>query len=67
MNLSGTLNFKTTRTMVLSTLTIIGLLAGTAVRAVAAAGSFALTGSLNTARYDHAATLLKNGEVLVTG
>ncbi len=38
-----------------------------AVNALAAAGSFAFTGSLNTARYDHTATLLQNGEVLVTG
>jgi hypothetical protein len=38
-----------------------------AVKALAAAGSFAFTGSLNTARYDHTATLLQNGEVLVTG
>jgi hypothetical protein len=39
-----------------------------AVKARAASsGTFALTGSLNTARYDHTATLLQNGQVLVTG
>jgi hypothetical protein len=46
--------------MALPGLMIAGLLAGTAVKAVAAAGSFALTGSLNTARYNHTATLLQN-------
>jgi Galactose oxidase, central domain/Kelch motif len=46
---------------------ITWFLGGVAVKAVAASGSFALTGSLNTARYGHTATLLQNGEVLVTG
>src|SRR5437016_14474180 len=32
-----------------------------------ATGTFALTGSLNTARYVHAATLLNNGMVLIAG
>jgi len=32
-----------------------------------ATGTWSLTGSLNTARKDHAATLLPNGMVLVTG
>jgi len=59
-------SFKMTRTLVLSSLLITGLLGTGAVRALAA-GSFALTGSLNTARYDHTATLLMSGEVLVTG
>jgi N-acetylneuraminic acid mutarotase len=35
--------------------------------AYAQSGTFALTGSLNTARYNHTAALLQNGEVLVTG
>ena len=61
-----TQSFKMTRTLVLSGLVITGLL-GHAFEALAAAGSFAPTGSLNTARYGHTATLLANGEVLVTG
>jgi galactose oxidase-like protein/Kelch motif protein len=60
-------SFKMTRKLVLSGLLITGLLGNSAVKAFAAAGSFALTGSLNTARYYHTATLLANGEVLVTG
>jgi hypothetical protein len=56
------------QTLVLSGLFIIGLLGSTVVNAFAAAsGSFALTGSLNTARYGHTATLLSSGKVLVTG
>ncbi len=34
---------------------------------LAPVGSFVATGSLNTARYDHSATLLQSGEVLVVG
>src|SRR6266403_1876155 len=36
-------------------------------RAEASAGSFILTGSLNTARYGHTETVLNNGMVLITG
>ncbi len=32
-----------------------------------ATGTWSATGSLNTARYDHTATLLSNGKVLVAG
>jgi len=60
-------SFTKVRTLVLSGLLIAGLLGNGAVKALAASGSFALTGSLNTARYGHTATLLTNGEVLVTG
>jgi hypothetical protein len=42
--------FKMIRTILLSGLFITGLLEGAALKAVAAAGSFAFTGSLNTAR-----------------
>src|SRR5580704_10085281 len=59
-------SFTTAHAALLLGLLIIGLLGNGAVRAFAA-GSFALTGSLNTARYSHTATLLANGEVLVTG
>ena len=56
------------RPLLLSGLLIAGLLSHPAVKARAASsGTFALTGSLNTARYDHTATLLQNGQVLVTG
>jgi large repetitive protein len=59
---------KVIRTLLLSGLFITGLLGSTAVNAFAASGgSFALTGSLNTARYGHTATLLSSGRVLVTG
>jgi N-acetylneuraminic acid mutarotase len=54
-------------TIVLTGLLVIGLLGSVAVRAAGGGGSFALTGSLNTARYQHTATLLINGEVLVSG
>jgi hypothetical protein len=44
-----------------------GLLGSVTVEAAGGSGTFALTGSLNTARYQHTATLLMNGQVLVTG
>src|SRR6516164_8494870 len=49
---------------------MIGMLFSLVVKTFGASGgsrTFALTGSLNTARYSHTATLLQNGEVLVTG
>jgi hypothetical protein len=55
--------------VLLSTL-LIGVLFSLVVATFGASGGsggFAYTGSLNTARYDHTATPLPSGEVLVTG
>jgi hypothetical protein len=61
-------SFKTTRSLLLSGLFLAGILAHKAIRASeGSSGTFTLTGSLNTARYDHTATLLVNGQVLVVG
>lgn len=60
--------FNSTRLLLISSLIIFGLLGDGTLEVVrAASGTFALTGSLNVARYNHTATLLANGEVLVTG
>jgi hypothetical protein len=51
-------------------LALVGLFVtglATGLAASGQSGTFALTGSLNTARYNHTATLLQNGDVLVTG
>lgn len=49
--------------LVLAGLFAISLATGASARS----GTFTLTGSLNTARYHHTATLLQNGQVLVVG
>ena len=54
-----------TSALVLVGLFVTGLATGLA--GSAQPGTFTLTGSMNTARYNHTATLLQNGEVLVTG
>jgi N-acetylneuraminic acid mutarotase len=51
----------------LSGLLAIGLAAATAAAALGQSGTFANTGSMNTARGQHAATLLESGEALVSG
>jgi N-acetylneuraminic acid mutarotase len=64
------LKFKGACTVSCSAVLAAGLLLNPGTKAVAAAsasGTFTLTGSLNTARYQHKAVLLTTGEVLVMG
>ena len=69
MNRTTCRSFGIARSVLLSTL-LIGVLFSLVVATFGASGgsgTFAYTGSLNTARYDHTATPLPSGEVLVTG
>jgi len=66
--MSGTnkYRFRALGSLVFVSLFVIGLLATSAMPALAA-GTFQKTGSMNVARNAHTATLLANGEVLVAG
>ena len=62
------------RTLVLAGLFAVGLLATTGIQVLAGnsgatkgSGTWTKTGSMNTARDFHSATLLQSGEVLVAG
>lgn len=55
------------RSLLFVGLFVIALAAPPATPALAGNGNFSTTGSMNVARDGHTATLLQNGEVLVTG
>ena len=67
MPVIDTNGFGAIRSLLLVSLFGIGLVASTALPAVAGSGSFNTTGSMNVARIDHTATLLASGQVLVAG
>ena len=58
---------KSLETFMLAGLFTVGLMVNAAVPAVAGTAAFNKTGSMNTARVGHSATLLANGKVLVAG
>src|SRR6516164_5637831 len=60
--------FGTIRTLALAGLLAIGVAASTTTPPLAQnSGNWNKTGSMNTARENHTATLLQNGQVLVAG
>jgi hypothetical protein len=67
MRVIDTKGFGAIRSPLLVRLCGIGLVASTALPAVAGSGSSNTTGSMNVARIDHTAKLLANGELLVAG
>jgi hypothetical protein len=68
MNRASVRRFPAIATFVSVGLLVVGLEASTAVSALAqTSGTWTTTGSLNVDRVGHTATLLHNGEVLVTG
>ena len=67
MNCPRTMPLAAPRSFLLVSLLTIGLVASTVLPAFAGSDGFNTTGSLKVARVDHTATLLSNGQVLVTG
>jgi hypothetical protein len=68
VNHTNVQSMKVTCMLKFLSLLATGLLGGLAAQAATAtSGTFAYTGSLNVARYNHIATLLPSGEVLVAG
>lgn len=58
---------KSVQTFMLAGLVTVGLVVGAAIPALAGTAAFNKTGSMNTARMGHSATVLANGKVLVAG
>ncbi len=59
--------FRAVRTYVLAALSAIGLIASTTLLIAQSSGAWTNTGTLNTPRTAHTATLLASGQVLVVG